>query len=109
MIGAEEIASMKGHAVLINTSRGGLVDDKALAEAVASGKLLGAGLDVVEEEPLPAGHPLLTNPNIVVTPHIGGGTADIGDVIMPMLAEDIKTMAAGNLPIHNVNKEYLNK
>ena len=109
MIGAAEIASMKDHAILINTSRGGLVDDKALAEAVASGKLLGAGLDVVEEEPLPAGHPLLTNPNIVVTPHIGGGTADIGDVIMPMLAEDIKTMAAGNLPIHTVNKEYLNK
>lgn len=100
---------MKDHAILINTSRGGLVDDKALAEAVASGKLLGAGLDVVEEEPLPAGHPLLTNPNIVVTPHIEGGTADIGDVIMPMLAEDIKTMAAGNLPIHTVNKEYLNK
>ena len=64
---------------------------------------------MVEEEPLPAGHPLLTNPNIVVTPHIGGGTADIGDVIMPMLAEDIKTMAAGSLPIHTVNKEYLNK
>ena len=67
MIGAAEIASMKDHAILINTSRGGLVDDKALAEAVASGKLLGAGLDVVEEEPLPAGHPLLTNPNIGCT------------------------------------------
>lgn len=109
MIGAEEIAGMKDHAILINTSRGGLVDDKALAEAVASGKLLGAGLDVVEEEPLPVGHPLLTNPNIIVTPHIGGGTADIGDVIMPMLAEDINTMASGNLPIHTVNKEYLKK
>ena len=107
MIGAREIAAMKDGAILINTSRGGLVDDKALAKAVRSGKLSGAGLDVVEEEPLPACHELLSDPNIIVTPHIGGGTADIGDVIIPMLTEDIKALADGRTPAHVVNKEYM--
>ncbi len=107
MIGAREIAAMKDGAILINTSRGGLVDDKALAKAVRSGKLSGAGLDVVEEDPLPACHELLSDPNIIVTPHIGGGTADIGDVIIPMLTEDIKALADGRTPAHVVNKEYM--
>ena len=107
MIGAREIAAMKDGAILINTSRGGLVDDKALAKAVRSGKLSGAGMDVVEEEPLPACHELLSDPNIIVTPHIGGGTADIGDVIIPMLTEDIKALADGRTPAHVVNKEYM--
>lgn len=107
MIGAREIAAMKDGAILINTSRGGLMDDKALAEAVRTGKLSGAGLDVVEEEPLPAGHELLKDPNIIVTPHIGGGTADLGDVILPMLVEDIRALVSGQVPAHVVNKSYL--
>ena len=64
-------------------------------------------VDVVEEEPLPACHELLSDPNIIVTPHIGGGTADIGDVIIPMLTEDIKALADGRTPAHVVNKEYM--
>lgn len=107
MIGAEQIAQMKDGAILINTARGGLVDDHALAEAVRSGKLLGAGLDGVENEPLPAGDELLQDPNIIVTPHIGGGTGDIADVIIPMLTKDINAFAAGQTPAHVANKQFL--
>lgn len=103
MIGREEIARMKDGAILINAARGGLVDDRALAAAVASGKLRGAGLDCVEQEPLPQGHELLENPNIVITPHVGGGTADIGDTIIPMLVRDIVDFADGKEPVHVVN------
>lgn len=107
IIGEKELAAMKTGAILINTARGGLVDDRALAEAVRSGKLAGAGLDGVENEPLPADDDLLKDPNIIVTPHIGGGTADIGDIIIPMLIEDLKTFAGGGLPQHIANKQYL--
>ena len=107
MINAERIAGMKDGAIIINTARGGLIDDHALAEAVKSGKLAGAGLDGVENEPLQPGDELLTTPNIIVTPHVGGGTADIGDVIMPMLAQDIIDFAEGKEVKHVVNKQYL--
>ncbi len=107
MLGAEQMKRMKDGAIVINTARGGLVDDDALVQAVRSGKLAGAGLDGVEREPLPVGDPLLTEPNIIVTPHIGGGTADIGDMIMPMLAQDIRDFAAGKEPAHLVNKAFL--
>lgn len=106
MIGADQLRAMKDGAVIINTARGGLVDDKALCAAVKAGKLLGAGLDGVEEEPLPASHELLTTPGIVVTPHVGGGTADIGDIIMPMLAKDIRDFAATGDCAHVVNRKY---
>ena len=102
MIGADQLRAMKDGAVIINTARGGLV-----CAAVKAGKLLGAGLDGVEEEPLPAGHELLTTPGIVVTPHVGGGTADIGDIIMPMLAKDIRDFAAAGDCAHVVNRKYL--
>ena len=108
MIGAGEIEKMKDGAILINTARGGLIDDHALAEAVARGKLAGAGLDGVEREPLPADDELLKDPNIIVTPHIGGGTADIGDAIIPMLAQDIVDFTEGKEIRHIVNREYLN-
>lgn len=107
MLGEKEIAAMKDGAIIINTARGGLIDDHALAEAVKRGKLGGAGLDGVENEPLEPGDELLLEPGIVVTPHIGGGTADIGDVIMPMLAEDIIDYAKNKKVKHVVNQKYL--
>ena len=107
MIGADQLRAMKDGAVLINTARGGLVDDHALCAAVRAGKLLGAGLDGVEETPLPADHELLRTENIVVTPHVGGGTADIGDIIMPMLAKDIRDFAETGDCAHVVNRKYL--
>ncbi|RWR34514.1 C-terminal binding protein [Sinirhodobacter populi] len=69
LIDADAIARMPAGAILINCSRGGLVDEAALAAALASGQLSGAGLDVFEKEPLPAGSPLRTAPNILMSPH----------------------------------------
>ena len=107
IIGAKELERMKPGAIVINTARGGLVDDCALAAAVRDGRLRGAGLDGVEREPLSPDDELLQDPNIIVTPHVGGGTADIGDVILPMLAQDIQDFADGNDVKHVVNREYL--
>lgn len=72
LIGRNELASMKKGAILINVARGALVDQQALLEALASGHLSGAGLDVFEEEPLPPNSPLWHMPNVVITPHVGG-------------------------------------
>ena len=107
IIGAKELERMKPGAIVNNTARGGLVDDCALAAAVRDGRLRGAGLDGVEREPLSPDDELLQDPNIIVTPHVGGGTADIGDVILPMLAQDIRDFADGNDVKHVVNREYL--
>jgi len=74
MINAESMASLKPGCLLINTARGAVVDELALAEALRSGQVVGAALDVFETEPLPGNHPLLTAPNIVLTPHIAGQT-----------------------------------
>lgn len=71
LIGAAQLAAMKPDAVLINTSRGALVDTDALIAALRAGRLGGAGIDVYDQEPLPAGHPLRSAPNLVATPHLG--------------------------------------
>lgn len=88
VIGAREIAMMKDGAFLINCARGGVVDEKALLEALNSGKLAGAGLDVFEEEP-PKNMELLRHPKVTLTPHIGAQTheaqARIGDEIVEIL------------------------
>jgi len=107
IIDAAAIGKMKTGAIVINTARGGLIDDQALAEAVHTGKLAGAGLDGVENEPLPVGDALLEEPNIIVTPHVGGGTADLGDIIIPMLVRDILDFDGGKEPAHVVNKKFL--
>jgi len=71
VIGAAELAMMRRSAYLINTARGGLVETGALVNALVDGRIVGAGLDCFEEEPLPADHPLRRLPNVVLTPHLG--------------------------------------
>jgi phosphoglycerate dehydrogenase-like enzyme len=74
LIDAESLSLMKPTAVLVNTARGGLVDEAALATALREGRILGAGLDVLSQEPPPPDHPLLGLPNVVLTPHSAGPT-----------------------------------
>jgi len=75
LIGAREIAAMKPGAVLVNTARGGIVDEAALARALDEGRLFAAGLDVFEREPLSPDSPLLSHPRVVLVPHVGSATA----------------------------------
>lgn len=74
LINATTLAAMKPGVYLINCARGGLVDHDALLAALESGQVAGAGLDVTDPEPLPAGHPLLEHPNVIVTPHVASAT-----------------------------------
>ncbi len=74
LIGAPELARMKSGALLVNTARGSLIDEPALAAALGEGRLAGAALDVTTIEPLPMESPLLAAPNLVLTPHLGGST-----------------------------------
>jgi D-3-phosphoglycerate dehydrogenase / 2-oxoglutarate reductase len=76
LIGAEQLARMKPGAVVVNAARGGVIDEAALAEALRSGRLGGAALDVYAEEPLPRDHPLRSVPNAVLTPHLGAATEE---------------------------------
>src|SRR6202030_2368998 len=76
LIGAKELALLPRGARVLNCARGGIINEEALAEALRSGHLAGAALDVFVQEPPPADHPLLKLPNVVVTPHLGAATAE---------------------------------
>ncbi|MDE0107150.1 MAG: hydroxyacid dehydrogenase [Bryobacterales bacterium] len=76
MVGRRQLAAMKPTAILVNTARGAVVDEAALLEALRNETIRGAGLDVFEQEPMPENHPLAELPNVVITPHSGGVTAE---------------------------------
>ena len=107
ILGREQLALMKPTACLINTARGGLVDDSALLEALQKGQLAGAGLDCVEEEDSPVTKSLLTVPNVLITPHIGGSNADLADAMVEEIAKEIRVMNAGGMASHIVNRQFL--
>jgi phosphoglycerate dehydrogenase-like enzyme len=105
MFDAGRFAAMKPGAVFVNTARGGLVDQDALLAALASGQLVGAGLDVTTPEPLPPDHPLLGRDDVVVTPHIASATADGKVRILEAAFEQAMTVLRGERPAHLVNPE----
>jgi phosphoglycerate dehydrogenase-like enzyme len=95
LIGAAELAQMKPSALLVNTSRGPIVDEAALLDALHGGRIGGAAIDVYETEPLPADHPLRSAPRTVVTPHIGYVTEATYEVFYRDAAEDVRAFADG--------------
>ncbi|TCL71238.1 D-2-hydroxyacid dehydrogenase family protein [Rhizobium sp. BK251] len=102
IIGARELGLMKKDALLINTSRGPLVDEPALIAALEGGKIGGAGLDVFDREPLPADHPFRGLANVVATPHLGYVTEETYRVFYRDALEDISAWLAGN-PVRQLN------
>jgi glycerate dehydrogenase len=97
LIGAKELASMKTSAILINTARGGLVDEQALADALTNGVIAGAGFDVLSKEPPVPGNPLLKLrlPNFVLTPHVAWASGGAMQTLADMLVDNIEAWAAG--------------
>jgi len=98
LIGREALATMKPTAILVNTARGPLVDTNALIVALYAGSIGGAALDVTDPEPLPAGHPLLVAPNVLVVPHIGSAT-DSTRARMTAMAVDNLLAGLDGLPL----------
>ena len=102
MIDAAGLARMKPTAVVINTSRGGIVNEAALYQAISSGKLFGAGFDVFEAEPPTSDHPLLTLPTFVATPHAAAGTIETQIRSSTLVASQLFEALAGGQPLGQV-------
>jgi glycerate dehydrogenase len=95
LVNATRLATMKPTAYLINTARGGLVDEQALADALAAGTIAGAGLDVLTSEPPRAGSPLLTAPRCVVTPHVAWATRKARARLIAAAADNLAAFQMG--------------
>jgi len=96
LIDARAMATMRRGAILINTSRGGVIDQVALADALGSGQLAGAGLDVVEPEPISGADPLLRAPNLVVTPHVAWLSGPTLSRCVALAADNVRRLLAGH-------------
>lgn len=107
LIGSESLARMKPEALLVNTCRGGVVDTEALVDALRSGSIRGAGLDVFEEEPLPTTSPLLSLENVVLTPHAAWYSEESQEELKRRTAENVMDVIAGQKPRNIVNPEVL--
>jgi len=102
MFNAARLARMKSSAYLVNISRGGVVDQDALVEALRERRIAGAGLDVFTPEPLSPGHPLTTLDNVVLTPHVGAGTLDAFRTKMRFALGNIQRVVQGDPPLERV-------
>jgi D-3-phosphoglycerate dehydrogenase / 2-oxoglutarate reductase len=109
LIGRRELARMKSTAFLINTSRGGIVDERALAVALKEGRLGGAALDVLGIEPPPADHPLRQTPNLILTPHLGFYSRESVIELQTKAAEEVARALKGEPPRSPVNPEVLTR
>ncbi|MBD3897634.1 hydroxyacid dehydrogenase [Halomonas sp. ML-15] len=109
LIDRSALAALRTGAIVINTARGGLIDEDALAEAIASGHLQGAGLDTLAEEPVPPGHRLARMPQVVIMPHVGGNSDAALALTARAAAENALAILAGKRPSHGriVNEDLL--
>jgi D-3-phosphoglycerate dehydrogenase / 2-oxoglutarate reductase len=107
LIGARELATMRNSAIIVNCSRGGIIDEAALAEALKAGQIAGAGIDVFEAEPPPADHPLFALPNVVLSPHVAGVTESGMKGMASACADAIDAIVAGDCPANLLNSEVL--
>lgn len=96
LIGPAELGAMKPSAILVNTSRGGLIDEPALVDALRSNQIRGAALDVYQHEPLPPGNPLTSLPNTLLTPHLGYVTQTVISIFYRDIVEDIAAYCTGS-------------
>ncbi len=106
LIGRDQIARMKRGAILLNVARGGILDEAAVAEALAAGQLAGAGVDVFDAEP-PVGSPLLDAPNTLLTPHLGASTAEAQVLVAEEVADQVLDVLAGRSARYAVNAPLL--
>lgn len=109
LFGADAFAKMQSHAILINTARGPLVDNAALAKALDDGEIGGAGLDVTDPEPPVANSPLFGRDNLILTPHTGFYSIEALEELQSKAAKDVASVLAGERPVYPVNKEVLDK
>jgi D-3-phosphoglycerate dehydrogenase len=107
LIGARELDLMKPDAFLINSSRGGIVDEDALYDYLSKGKIAGAGMDVFRKEPPPTDHPLFSLDNFIGTPHIAGGTSEAMQRMATTCAEEILRVFRGERPKFPLNPQVL--
>ena len=107
LIGPDELKLMKPTAIVINTARGPVVDQRALYAALKAGSIGGAGLDVTDPEPLPANDPLLELDNVVIVPHIGSGSMRTRDEMARIAAENLLAVVQGQKPRFCVNPSVL--
>ncbi len=104
LIGERELRLMKPTAYMINTARGSLVDERALARALREGVIAGAGLDVFEEEPLPSDHPVLHMENVIATPHALARTWESMDRTIQMIEDAVIALLEGRMPETALNR-----
>jgi D-3-phosphoglycerate dehydrogenase len=109
LIGAKTLAKMKPTAILVNTARGGIVDEAVLGEAILQERIAGAALDVVVDEPVKADHPLAGMRNVLLTSHVAGVTEEGMIGMATTAAEDVLRVLRGETPKYPVNREVLKK
>ena len=105
LLGAAELARLPAHAILINVSRGPVIDEAALITALQEGRLRGAGLDVFDQEPVAADSPLLQLPNVVPTPHLGSATRETREAMARCAVDNLLAALGGQRPANLVNPE----
>jgi phosphoglycerate dehydrogenase-like enzyme len=108
LIDADALAKMKPSAYIVNTARGPLVDEVAIARALQAGQIAGAALDVFDREPLPASSPLRQAPNLILTPHIAGVTQQSRTAMVAMAVQNVARVLRGEAPLSCVNPEVFN-